>query len=191
MAASVWSVIVRVAEDSAAVRVIESTFDTRKDSLIMITPELLTARLRSVPEAKLIFDKMAELPLWDAAYIALRNEFLLNMIEFDAGLRNAAFVEDPAVQPKPFIGPRRTILRFDPREMMILRLKAVHPDATDTRLLEAIEAARKLTSQKAWALMMDADFSRAGSAAALQQEWPGFEQKTYELAYHDFRVANR
>ncbi|RWN23752.1 MAG: hypothetical protein EOR94_02040 [Mesorhizobium sp.] len=60
----------------------------------MITPKNLTAKLRSVPQAKSIFDKMAELPLWDAAYLLLRSEFLLNMIEFDAGLRNAPFVED-------------------------------------------------------------------------------------------------
>ncbi|RWN23753.1 MAG: hypothetical protein EOR94_02045 [Mesorhizobium sp.] len=74
---------------------------------------------------------------------------------------------------------------------MVLRLKAAHPAATDACLLEAIEAARELQSQKAWKLMMDADFSRARSATTLQEEWPGFEQKTYELAYHDFRVANR
>ncbi|RUX97665.1 MULTISPECIES: hypothetical protein [unclassified Mesorhizobium] len=157
----------------------------------MITPKKLTAKLRSVPEAKSIFDKMAELPLWDAAYLLLRSEFLLNMIEFDARLRNVPFVDDPAVPAKPLIGPRRTILRFNPHEMMVLRLKAAHPNATNARLLEAIEAARELQSQKAWKLMMDADFSRARSATTLQEEWPGFEQKTYELAYHDFRVANR
>jgi hypothetical protein len=152
----------------------------------MITPKELTAKLRSVPEAKSLFDKMAELPLWDVAYVLVSGEGRLNDIEYRAGLRNAPFVEDPAVQPvrpESYIGPRLVIVRFNPHEMMFHRLKAVHPDATDGRLLEAIEAARELYSTKAWPLMDD--------LARLREEWPGFEQKTYEMAYHDFRVANR
>jgi len=149
----------------------------------MITPKELTAKLRSVPEAKGIFDQAAELPLRDAAYVLLRNEYRLDKIEFETGLRNAPFIDDAAAQPvqpvQPYIGPR-----FHPRELMFHRLKAVHPDASDGRLRDAIEAAQDLYSPKAWPLM-DYDLAR------LREERSGFEQETYKMAYHDFRVANR
>ncbi|WP_434721687.1 hypothetical protein [Mesorhizobium sp. RIZ17] len=153
----------------------------------MITPEELSAKLWSVPKAKDIFDKMVNLPLWDAAYFLFSYEHLLEHIAYEAGLRNAPFVNDPAAQPVPpriYVGPRLVIEQFNRREMMLLRLRAFHPDASDDRLLEAIKAAGELYSTKAWPLM-DYDLTR------LREEMPGFQQSTYELAYHDFRVANR
>ena len=153
----------------------------------MITPKELTDKLQLIPEAKPLFDQMADRSLWDSAYVLLGNEYRLNNIEYEAGLRNAPFVNDPTAQPVPpwtYIGPRLVIVRFNPHEMMLVRLRAIHPGESDDRLLEAIEAAGELYSTKAWPLM-DYDLSR------LREEMPGFQQSTYELAYHDFRVANR
>jgi hypothetical protein len=56
----------------------------------MITPEELAAKLRSTPEAKPIFDKMAQLHLWDAAYVLVSSEYRLDNIEFETGLRNGS-----------------------------------------------------------------------------------------------------
>ena len=110
----------------------------------MITPKELTDKLQLIPEAKPLFDQMADRSLWDSAYVLLGNEYRLNNIEYEAGLRNAPFVNDPTAQPVPpwtYIGPRLVIVRFNPHEMMLVRLRAIHPGASDDRLLEAIEAA--------------------------------------------------
>lgn len=159
----------------------------------MITSKELTVKLRSLPEAKSLFDQMADLRPWDAAYFLLLRKRWFDDIQYRAGLQTPPFVDDPTAQPVPvsYIGPRRDVVKFDPHELMFHRLKAVHPDAPDGRILEAIEAAR-VFNEKVWPLMvMEADLSGLRAVARLREECPGFEQKTYEMAYSDFRVANR
>ena len=74
--------------------------------------------------------------------------------------------------------------------MMFHRLKVAHPEANEDSLRDAIEAASGLR-REAYKPLMEADFSGLRFVARLREECPGFEEKTYETAYHDHRVAFR